>query len=91
MSTDILTPPADLMGDFETLYSTLVGDTSGDKTRRFVDYFERAEMLSLEMKLRTPNHEEKEFAGMVGEAFAASRRIVLAAWQSAHGRGLAGA
>jgi hypothetical protein len=88
MSTDILTPPVDLMGDFETLHDTIVGDASGEKTRRFVEYFERAEMLTLEMKLRTADPEQKSFAGMVAEAFAASHRIVVAAWQLEHGREL---
>jgi hypothetical protein len=89
MNTDILTPPVDLMGDFETLHDTVVADGTGEKTLRFVEYFERAEMMTREMKLRTPDPEQRAFADMVGEAFAASRRIVLAAWHRVHGRELA--
>ena len=49
----------------------------------------QAETLSQQMQLRATDFEEKNFAGLVSDAFAASRRIVLLAWQKTHGRELA--
>ena len=89
MSTELAPPPAALLADIDQLQATVNGDTSGDKTRRLAQYFAQAETLSQQMRLRATDFEEKNFAALVSEAFAASRRIVLLAWQKTHGRELA--
>lgn len=85
MDTQSLTPPVNLIQDFQTLQMTIFEDKAGDKTRALVGYFREAEMKSLEMRLKTSDFEQKEFASLLNEAFAASSRIVLSAWQKAHG------
>ena len=89
MSTDLAPPPADLLVDFDKLQATVNDDTTGEKTRRLAKYFAQAETLSQQMQLRATDFEEKNFAGLVSDAFAAARRIVLVAWQKTHGRELA--
>lgn len=89
MDTQTLTPPIDLIGDFQSLQMTILEDETGDKTRRMVDYFREAETRSKELQLRTTDFEQKEFARLLNDAFGASSRIVLAAWQKAHGAELA--
>jgi hypothetical protein len=89
MDTQTLTPPVNLINDFQSLQMTIFEDQAGDKTRGMVAYFKQAETRSREMELHTQDYEQKQFARMLHEAFAASSRIVLAAWQKAHGAELA--
>lgn len=88
MSLVLTPPPADLLADIDKLQATVDGDSSGDRTRRLAKYFAQAETLSQQARLRATDFEEKTFAGLVGDAYAASRRIVLLAWQKKHGREL---
>jgi len=90
MNFDILTPPADLAAEFASLQNAIDQDASGEKTRRLVDYFATAETSSAELQLRSGSFEETSFANLLRDAYAASRRIVLAAWQKTHGRELPG-
>jgi len=85
MDIQSLNPPIDLITNFQSLQTDVQEDTSGEKTRRLVTYLKEAETKSIAMKLHTLDYEEKEFARLLHEAFGASSRIVLAAWQKAHG------
>jgi len=85
VDTQTLNPPIDLINDFQALQVTIFEDEAGEKTRRMVEYFRQAETRSREMELRTQDFEQKRFARMLHEAFGACSRIVLAAWQKAHG------
>jgi hypothetical protein len=85
MDTQTLAPPANLVEDFHALQMTIFEDKAGDRTRQLVSYFRQAEQKSLEMQLHTPDYEQKQFAKMLSDAFGASSRIVLAAWEKAHG------
>jgi hypothetical protein len=89
MNLDQLNPPVDLLADFDSMQTAITGDKTGEKTRRLATYFKQAQALSAETQLRTTDFEERHFAGLIGEAFGASRRIVLAAWQKEHGHELA--
>ncbi|ARN20771.1 hypothetical protein [Piscinibacter gummiphilus] len=88
MSTEALNPPVSLVDDFKDLQMTIFQDRDGDKTRQLVAYFRQAEIKSREMQLRTTEYEQKQYAQMLADAFAASTRILLAAWQKAHGSDL---
>lgn len=88
MSNDALNPPTHLIDDFKDLQMTIFQDREGDKTRTLVDYFRQAETKSREMQLRTLDYEQKQFAQTLGDAFAASSRILLTAWQRTHGSDL---
>lgn len=88
MSTDALNPPTSLIDDFKDLQMTIFQDREGEKTRQLVDYFAQAETKSREMQLRTLDYEQKQFAQTLSDAFAASSRILLAAWQRVHGSDL---
>jgi hypothetical protein len=88
MSLALTPPSAELLSDLDKLEATVHGDSTGDKTRRLAKYFAQAETLSQQAQLRATDFEEKTFAALVGDAFAASRRIVLLAWQKHHGREL---
>jgi hypothetical protein len=88
MSTEALNPPSSLIDDFKDLQLTIFQDQEGEKTRKLVDYFRQAEIKSREMQIRTVDYEQKQFAQMLSDAFAASSRILLAAWQKAHGSDL---
>jgi hypothetical protein len=85
MMTDALNPPASLIDDFKSLQMTIFEDLSGDKTRQLVDYFRQVEIKSREMQVRTADYEQKQFAQILSDAFAASSRILLSAWQKTHG------
>lgn len=89
MDTQALTPPIDLTQDFQALQMTILNDKSGERTRQLVAYFRQAETKSLEMRLHTVDYEQQQFAQMLTDAFGASSRIVLTAWQKAHGAELA--
>jgi hypothetical protein len=84
MTTETLTPPIDLLKDFETLQMMIFDDVAGDKTRRLVGYFEEASNKSLEMQVQSVEFEDKEYARLIHEAFVAAKRIVLVAWKTAH-------
>jgi hypothetical protein len=84
MNTEALNPPVSLIDDFKDLQTTIFEDREGDRTRKLVDYFRQAEIKSRELQIRTVDYEQKQFAQMLGDAFAASSRILLAAWQKAH-------
>jgi hypothetical protein len=88
MSIEALNPPSSLIDDFKDLQLTIFQDQEGEKTRAMVDYFREAEIKSREMQLRTVDYEQKQFAQMLSDAFAASSRILLTAWQKAHGSDL---
>ncbi|AEG94095.1 hypothetical protein [Ramlibacter tataouinensis] len=85
MSIDTLNPPSSLLDDFKDLQMTILDDKDGEKTRKLVDYFRQAEIKSREMQLRTLDYERKQFAQMLSDAFASSSRILMKAWQKAHG------
>jgi hypothetical protein len=85
VDTQTLNPSIDLINDFQALQVTIFEDEAGEKTRRMVEYFKQAETSSRGMELRTQDFEQKRFAKMLHEAFGACSRIVLAAWQKAHG------
>ncbi len=89
MSIDFRLPPPDLVGEFESLEAALKGDASGDKARRLSAYFAAVETEARATQLRSTDFEEKELAGMLAEAFAATGRVVSAAWSKFHGRELA--
>jgi redox-regulated HSP33 family molecular chaperone len=89
LDTQNLEPPVNLLEDFQAMHQTIVDDQSGDKTRRLVSYFREAEQHATELGLRTQNFEQKQFAGLLNDALAASSRIVLGVWQKAHGAELA--
>jgi hypothetical protein len=88
MSTEAFNPPTTLIDDFKDLQLTILQDQEGDKTLQLVDYFRHAEIKSREMQLRTVDYEQKQFAQMLADAFGSSSRILLTAWQKAHGSDL---
>lgn len=85
MTFDAINPPSDLLPDIESLAATVEQDTSGERIKRLVAYFAQAENHCKEAQLRATDFQEKSFAGQVGEAYAASSRIVVSAWQKKHG------
>jgi len=85
MDLQTLLPPAGLLEDFQALEAAIDDDAAGDQTRALVTYFRQAEVKSQELGLRTQDYEEKQFARLLHEAFAAASRIVLANWADAHG------
>jgi hypothetical protein len=89
MSHGTFDPPVDILNDFQTMNLAILDDRSGDKTRRLFEYLNDAEQRCLEMRFRTTDYEEQRFAGMLSDAFSASGRIVVAAWEKAHDRELA--
>jgi hypothetical protein len=88
MDTQTFAPPVNLVEDFQALQTTIFEDKAGDRTRQLVAYFRQAEQKSLEMHLHTVDYEQKQFAKTLSDAFGASTRIVLAAWEKAHGADL---
>lgn len=88
MKADMLLPPQALVAAFEDLQLTIFQDRDGDRTRDLVRYFQAAEIKSQELQIRTLDFEEKQFARQLGDAFAASGRILQKAWQQAHGHEL---
>lgn len=85
MDSHTANPPVSLIEDFKNLQLTILQDVAGEKTRSIVAYFRSASLRSQEMQLRATEFEEKEFAGLLREAFEAASRIVLSAWHKAHG------
>lgn len=83
MDTHAFAPTAEIVEDFKALQSATFDDPCGDRLRRLVGYFEAAEMNAMQMRLQSPDFEQKELAGMLCEAFAATKRIVLAAAEKA--------
>jgi hypothetical protein len=88
MNANELVPPIDVIEDFQNLQMLVFDDVAGDKTRHMANYFEDAANKSKEMQLQSTDFEQKEFARMIHEAFAAAKRILLTAWERAHGAAL---
>ncbi len=86
MHIDITPPPADLVGCFGDLEAVLAADAAGDKARRLASYFGQAEMETRQWQLRTTDFEKRRVAELLADAFAASKRVVAAAWSRKHGR-----
>lgn len=79
MNTDMFEPSAEVAEDFKALQSSAFDDPGGERLRRLVGYFESAEMKGMQMRLQSEDFEQKAFAGLLCDAFAAARRIVLVA------------
>jgi hypothetical protein len=90
MSTAFTLPPAPLAADFDSLEAALRADASGAKAQALDAYFAQAELETRETQLRSTDFETKQMAGLLADCFAASRRVVAAAWARLHGRELAG-
>jgi hypothetical protein len=88
MSFELSPPPADVLADLTELEAVVAQDTAGERTRRMAEFLAEAELRSQEMRLRTTDFEERNFAGAVSESFAAARRILIQAWHKSHGHGL---
>jgi hypothetical protein len=88
MNTTSTVPDINVIEDFQNLQMLVFDDVAGDKTRHMAGYFEVAASKSLEMQMQSTDYEQKEFAGMVHEAYVAAKRILLAAWEKAHGASL---
>jgi hypothetical protein len=88
MDTSSLMPPINLVEDFQSLQLVIFDDQSGEKTRSLVQYFQEASSKSASMRMQTVDYEAKQYAQMMEDAFEASKRIVLHAWQKAHGAAL---
>lgn len=89
MSYELLNPPADLADVFasgDDLEKRIADDRGGDLVRQLYAYFKHAEQQCLELKLRTTEYEQRHFAELLHEAFAASSRMVLGAWEKKHER-----
>lgn len=84
MDIQQLMPPIDMLDDFKKLQTTVHEDESGDSTRAFSAYFEEAAARSEQMQRQAEESDEKEFAGLLHDAFEAANRIVLAAWERSH-------
>jgi hypothetical protein len=74
----------DLVHSFSDVHTGIVEDGSGENTRKLVEYFDDCAEKSMEMRLRSSDFAEKELAGMINEAFEASKRIVIAVWEKTH-------
>ena len=88
MHIDITPPSDDLMTCFGGLDAALAADQAGEKARRLAAYFGQAEMETRQWQLRTTDFEQRRVAACLADAFAASRRVVAAAWSKKHGREL---
>ena len=89
MNLESVQPPINLIADLQALQLSIANDRGGDKTRQLFDFLKQSEEKCEEIRVRSTNFEEKAFAKMLNEAFAASSRIVLAAWHKAHDAELA--
>jgi hypothetical protein len=89
MNLDTMQPPVNLIADFQDLQLAISNDRSGDKTRQMLDYLKESEQKCLEIHLRSAEFEEKQFAKMLQEAFAAATEITRTGWQKAHDAELA--
>ncbi len=85
MDTSNLMPPINLVEDFQSLQLVIFDDKFGEKTRSLVQYFEEAASKSASLRMQTMDYEAKQYAQMLEDAFEASKRIVMHAWQKAHG------
>jgi hypothetical protein len=89
MDIQQLMPPIDLLDDFKALQTAIHDDESGGTTRAMAAYFDEAAVKSQTMQRLAEESGEKEFAGLLEEAFQAAQRIVLAAWERSHNTPLA--
>jgi hypothetical protein len=88
MNTSANVPDINVIEDFQNLQMLIFDDVAGDKTRHMAGFFENAAQKSLELQLQSTDHEQKEFAGTVHEAYLAAKNILLIAWEKAHGAAL---
>jgi hypothetical protein len=89
MDIQQLMPPIDMLDDFKALQTTIHDDESGATTRAMASYFDEAAVKSQAMQRQAQDSGEKEFAGLLDDAFQAAQRIVLAAWERSHNTPLA--
>jgi hypothetical protein len=88
MDTSTLMPPINLVEDFQSLQLIIFDDDSGEKTRGLARYFQEACEKCVSMRMQATEYEDKKYAQMLEDAFDASKRIVLFAWEKAHGTSL---
>jgi hypothetical protein len=88
MNTQDTTPSINVIEDFQNLQMLVFDDVAGDKTRHMAGYFADAADKSLTMQVQSTDFEQKEFARMIHEAYVAAQRILLTAWEKAHGAAL---
>ena len=79
MNTDTLVPPSDVLDDIKTLIAAAPGPAPDAQLQRLVGYFDDAELKSQQLRLQSDDYEQKQLAGLLAEALAAARRIVLTA------------
>ena len=89
MIVDFTPPPEELATAFDSLTESLKSDTTGDRTRRLIEYFAGVEMEARQKHLRSVAFQEKEANGVLAEAHAASQRVLAKAWANLHGKELA--
>jgi hypothetical protein len=88
MDIQDLMPPAALLQDFESLQLSISEDKSGQKTKGLVTYFKEASSKSATLSRQSTDYETKLHANMLGEALGAAQRILVTAWEEAHGSAL---
>jgi hypothetical protein len=85
MDIQDLMPPAALLQDFESLQLTISDDKSGQKTTSLVKYFQEASSKSAALGRQSTDYGTKLHVNMLGDAFDASKRILINAWEKTHG------
>ena len=85
MTTDL---EDNVLADMAKLEKTLNDDSSGDRTRAILDYFDQVARAS-EQLLHKPSHDgERQLAAQVLEGSRASQRIVRHVWETLHSAAL---
>lgn len=84
MSNDVLIPPAHVIESFPVIQKDIEADTSGNKTRQLLDFFDDAALKCREMQVQCAEHSDKEWARLMCDGFISAKQIVTLTWEKAH-------
>jgi len=73
-----------IFGDLAQVEKTLSEDTTGDRARAMVAYFDDVAKSSEEMLQKAASDADRQFLARLIEGFRASQRIIRHVWETLH-------
>jgi hypothetical protein len=73
-----------IFGDLAQVEKTLAEDTTGDRARAMVAYFDEVAKSSEDMMRKAAADAERQFLARLIEGFRASQRIIRHVWETLH-------
>jgi len=73
-----------IFGDLAQVEKTLAEDTTGDRARAMLAYFEEVAKANEEMLRKATSDTDRQFLSRLIDGFRASQRIIRHVWETLH-------